>query len=238
MSQLRALSDEEFAEKLSECIAGGEQEPLRHLWAQLDDRAQSVLAVQIGFYVGRNADKEVKAINDRSEQNRLIARELKKEIKSLQNAQKATAQFESLIFGNPDPIPGGRRPFEPRGRPPFSSLLAFEGKRLSGLLRDFERESTMKRFGRSDKHYWLLFAQEFILIWSRQCLGKTLKLSPEHLAALIDCASEAIGNTDSDPSSVAKVAKAVYYFRRNPRNQFFVEMIPWLVTRLVPSTPD
>ena len=191
MSRLQTLSDDDFAKRLSECIAKREREQLRDFWLQLDERARSVLAVEIGFYVGRNAEKEIKVINDRLARNRLVSREIKKEIKSLKKAHKATVLFESLIFGNPDPILGGRRLFEPIRRTPFSSLLASEETRLSTQLRQFERQSTTKRFGVSRRNYWLLFAQEFTRVWSREQIGKALKLTSGHLATLIDCAREA-----------------------------------------------
>jgi hypothetical protein len=229
----KMVSKDQYFNAFREAVSDSHQKGLWTFWSQFDEAAKGAIATEIGFYVGYNAEKETRAINDRLAQNRLISRELKSQIKLLKKALGSTALFESLIVANPDPIPGGRRPFEPIGRPAFSSVLRDEIKRLSTLLRGFERQSTMKRFGVSRKHYWLLFAQEFALAWGRGRLQKTLDLNAVHLASLIDCARDVIGDTESEATDPQKIAKAIYLFRKNPHNQVFVSLIPRMIERLM-----
>jgi hypothetical protein len=216
-------ADTDFAAEVSRLIFENKLSALSELWKKLDAHAQAEIIAYIGIYIGRNSEQAIAA--ERRRRGTLIKRALSNQIEVLRKAYEKRAAFEEIRDPHLGSVVSFGDPFWPQGHGPLSTILSTEIIRLNKLLGQTKDVFNAKRFGISDKHYWLIYAQEFFRVWTLRHLGNVLELTPTHLADLIDAASRAVGQERTDTPEPENIRKALVNFRKNPRNKVFCELI-------------
>ena len=202
-------SVQEFKQALSRLIAE-EPNSVRWLWGTFDDQMRHLLAVTIGFHIGRWSEEQVWYA--KTQRGLLLRRSLNRQIQVLEKTYLERALFER------EEIPDWKSVFL-LGRPRSYSLsenLRYEIAALKELLSVAGAVFGLRRLG-TNRMLDLVLLEQYVLAWTAR-RGREQTLTMANMADLIDLGKRADGRAELSVTNVDTLSRTLLRFKQNKKN--------------------
>ena len=210
-----------------EALIANEPNSVRPLWQSLDDKMQHLLAVTVGFYIGRWSEEQVWFARD--QRGYLLKKSLTRQIRFLERALQARLRFEK------EEVPhwGFTSRLARATVSPLSESLLLEMEALKEVHRNCQTVFSKRRLGGKRTHN-LVLLQLYVGNWM---VGRkdSRSMTIMNIADLVDLARRADGKVEENANTAEKLAKDLPRFTKNAKNACVLDRlqdIAWRVTSL------
>ncbi len=194
---------------------------LAAFWPQLDRSARQFVVSYLAVYTN-SIPKELDG-EERTKLNRTILKATKHQIGLLKKAASDREIFQKIRDARGRKVSDLEPLSYPQGTE-FSLVLGYEVQRLEGIAMRFRSALREKHLGLAGSYLQLVWAQDFVALWATT-MGRTVKLGPTELAALIEILEAERGFGARDFNREDNLSKAISRFRANRRNAIYLELL-------------